>query len=122
VPPLACQAALITGITGQDGRHLAERLVEKCHMVHGIKQRASSSTQPGSITSTKIPSKIIRALPCNYGDLTDSSNLIRIIWQMQPNEIYNLGAQTHEAVNIEAPAYTATPTTSAHCGCWRRCG
>jgi GDPmannose 4,6-dehydratase len=105
------KVALITGITGQDGSYLAELLLEKGYEVHGIKRRASSfntdridhiyqdphlNSEPGS-----------PGLTLHYGDLTDSSNLTRIIQQVQPDEVYNLGAQSHVAVSFESPEYTA---------------
>ena len=108
----ACKTALITGVAGQDGSYLAELLLEKGYSVHGIKRRASSfNTQridhlyqdPHETGSEGQAPK----LQLHYGDLTDSSNLIRIIQQVQPDEIYNLGAQSHVAVSFESPEYTA---------------
>jgi GDPmannose 4,6-dehydratase len=101
------KVALITGITGQDGSYLAEFLLEKEYEVHGIKRRASSfNTQRidhiFENMDVKNPNFIL-----HYGDLTDSSNLTRILSEVQPDEVYNLGAQSHVAVSFEAPEYTA---------------
>ena len=93
--------ALITGITGQDGSYLAELLLEKGYQVHGIKRRSSSFNTAGSI-SYQDPHESDPRLVLHYGDLTDSTNLIRIIQQVQPDEIYNLGAQSHVAVSFQA--------------------
>lgn len=99
--------ALITGITGQDGSYLAEFLLEKGYEVHGIKRRASSfNTQ--RIDHIYEDQHILNArFKLHYGDLTDSSNLTRILQEVQPDEVYNLGAQSHVAVSFEAPEYTA---------------
>ncbi len=99
--------ALITGITGQDGSYLAELLLEKGYEVHGIKRRASSFNTNRIDHLYQDPHEIDPRLVLHYGDLTDSTNLIRIIQQVQPDEIYNLGAQSHVAVSFEAPEYTA---------------
>ena len=99
--------ALITGITGQDGSYLAELLLEKGYTVHGIKRRASSFNTTRIDHLYQDPHEDDPRLVLHYGDLTDSTNLIRIIQQVQPNEIYNLGAQSHVAVSFEAPEYTA---------------
>ena len=99
--------ALITGITGQDGSYLAELLLEKGYEVHGIKRRASSFNTSRIDHLYQDPHEKDPRLVLHYGDLTDSSNLIRIIQQVQPDEIYNLGAQSHVAVSFEAPEYTA---------------
>ena len=101
------KTALITGITGQDGSYLAELLLEKGYMVHGIKRRASSFNTSRIDHLYQDPHESDPRLSLHYGDLTDSSNLIRIIQQVQPDEIYNLGAQSHVAVSFEAPEYTA---------------
>ena len=101
------KVALISGITGQDGSYLAEFLHEKSYIVHGIKRRASSlNTQRVDhiYQDRHIENSNFRL---HYGDLTDASNLIRIIQQTQPDEIYNLGAQSHVAVSFESPEYTA---------------
>jgi GDPmannose 4,6-dehydratase len=99
--------ALITGITGQDGSYLAELLLEKGYEVHGIKRRASSFNTARIDHLYQDPHEEDPRLVLHYGDLTDSTNLIRIIEQVQPDEIYNLGAQSHVAVSFEAPEYTA---------------
>ena len=99
--------ALITGITGQDGSYLAEFLLAKGYEVHGIKRRASSFNTQRIDHIYQDPHLNERNLILHYGDLTDSTNLIRIIQQVQPNEIYNLGAQSHVAVSFESPEYTA---------------
>ena len=99
--------ALITGVTGQDGSYLAELLLEKGYEVHGIKRRASSFNTGRIDHLYKDPHEQDARLVLHYGDLTDSSNLTRIIQQVQPDEIYNLGAQSHVAVSFEAPEYTA---------------
>jgi len=99
--------ALITGITGQDGSYLAELLLEKGYVVHGIKRRSSSFNTSRIDHLYQDPHEADPRLVLHYGDLTDSTNLIRIIEQVQPDEIYNLGAQSHVAVSFEAPEYTA---------------
>ena len=99
--------ALITGITGQDGSYLAELLLEKGYEVHGIKRRSSSFNTSRIDHLYQDPHDENPRLILHYGDLTDSTNLIRIIQQVQPDEIYNLGAQSHVAVSFEAPEYTA---------------
>ncbi len=99
--------ALITGITGQDGAYLAEFLLEKNYEVHGIKRRASSFNTNRIDHLYQDPHEKNRNFILHYGDLTDSSNLIRIIQQVQPDEIYNLAAQSHVAVSFESPEYTA---------------
>ena len=101
------KSALITGITGQDGSYLAELLLEKGYVVHGIKRRASSFNTARIDHLYQDPHELDPRLILHYGDLTDSTNLIRIIQQVQPDEIYNLGAQSHVAVSFEAPEYTA---------------
>lgn len=99
--------ALITGITGQDGSYLAEFLLEKGYEVHGIKRRASLFNTQRIDHIYQDPHDRNRRLKLHYGDLTDSSNLTRILAQVQPDEVYNLGAQSHVAVSFEAPEYTA---------------
>ena len=99
--------ALITGITGQDGSYLAELLLEKGYEVHGIKRRASSFNTTRIDHLYQDPHEKDQRLVLHYGDLTDSTNLIRIVQIVQPDEIYNLGAQSHVAVSFEAPEYTA---------------
>ena len=101
------KVALITGITGQDGSYLAEFLLEKGYIVHGIKRRASSFNTDRIDHIYQDPHLGHRNLFLHYGDLTDTSNLVRIIQQSQPDEIYNLGAQSHVAVSFESPEYTA---------------
>merc|ERR1711939_82333 len=104
---MARKVALITGITGQDGSYLAELLLGKGYEVHGIKRRASSFNTSRIDHLYQDPHEEDPRLILHYGDLTDSTNLIRIIQQVQPDEIYNLGAQSHVAVSFEAPEYTA---------------
>lgn len=99
--------ALITGVTGQDGSYLTEFLVEKGYEVHGIKRRASSFNTERIDHLYVDPHEQVRNFILHYGDLTDSTNLIRIIQQVQPDEIYNLAAQSHVAVSFEEPEYTA---------------
>jgi GDPmannose 4,6-dehydratase len=99
--------ALITGITGQDGSYLAELLLEKGYEVHGIKRRASSFNTQRIDHIYEDPHVEHSRFKLHYGDLTDSSNLTRIISEVRPDEIYNLGAQSHVAVSFEAPEYTA---------------
>lgn len=101
------KTALITGVTGQDGSYLAELLLEKGYQVHGIKRRASSLNTERVDHIYQDPHTENRNFTLHYGDLTDSSNITRIIQQVQPDEIYNLGAQSHVAVSFEAPEYTA---------------
>ncbi|MDP5191930.1 GDP-mannose 4,6-dehydratase [Rheinheimera baltica] len=99
--------ALITGVTGQDGSYLAEFLLEKGYEVHGIKRRASSFNTQRVDHIYEDPHVDNQHFILHYGDLSDTSNLVRIIQQVQPDEIYNLGAQSHVAVSFEAPEYTA---------------
>ncbi|AKO97743.1 GDP-mannose 4,6-dehydratase [Marinovum algicola DG 898] len=99
--------ALITGITGQDGSYLAEFLLEKGYEVHGIKRRASLFNTERIDHIYQDPHERKQRLKLHYGDLTDSSNLTRILSEVQPDEVYNLGAQSHVAVSFEAPEYTA---------------
>ncbi len=101
------KSALITGITGQDGAYLAEFLLEKGYVVHGIKRRASSFNTERIDHLYQDPHESDRRLVLHYGDLTDATNLIRILQQVQPDEIYNLGAQSHVKVSFETPEYTA---------------
>ena len=101
------KVALITGITGQDGSYLAEFLIEKGYIVHGIKRRASLFNTERVDHLYQDQHVDNRNFMLHYGDLTDSSNLTRIIQQTQPDEIYNLGAQSHVAVSFESPEYTA---------------
>lgn len=99
--------ALITGITGQDGAYLAELLLNKGYEVHGIKRRASSFNTDRIDHLYQDPHERDVHLRLHYGDLTDATNLIRIVQQVQPDEIYNLAAQSHVAVSFETPEYTA---------------
>ncbi len=99
--------ALITGITGQDGAYLAELLLEKGYEVHGIKRRASSFNTDRIDHLYRDPHESGVRMFLHYGDLTDATNLIRVIGQVQPDEIYNLAAQSHVAVSFETPEYTA---------------
>jgi GDPmannose 4,6-dehydratase len=101
------KSALITGITGQDGAYLAEFLLEKGYNVHGVKRRASSFNTSRIDHLYRDPHEKDVRLKLHYGDLTDSTNLIRIIQEVQPDEIYNLAAQSHVAVSFETPEYTA---------------
>ena len=101
------KVALITGITGQDGSYLAEFLLAKGYVVHGIKRRASSFNTSRVDHIYEGPHIDKRNFVLHYGDLSDSSNLTRIVQQTQPDEIYNLGAQSHVAVSFESPEYTA---------------
>jgi GDPmannose 4,6-dehydratase len=104
---IAKKVALITGITGQDGAYLAELLLKKGYEVHGIKRRASSFNTSRIDHLYQDPHVEHRNFILHYGDMTDSSNLIRIVQQVQPDEIYNLAAQSHVAVSFEEPEYTA---------------
>ena len=101
------KVALITGITGQDGSYLAEFLLEKGYIVHGIKRRASTFNTERIDHIYQYPHVNSPNLILHYGDLSDTSNLVRIIQQTEPDEIYNLGAQSHVAVSFESPEYTA---------------
>tara|TARA_B100001248_G_C27390470_1_gene462093 strand:- start:692 stop:1801 length:1110 start_codon:yes stop_codon:yes gene_type:complete len=99
--------ALITGITGQDGSYLAEFLLEKNYEVHGLKRRASSFNTQRIDHLYQDPHDLQKSLVLHYGDLTDSSNLTSLIQEITPDEIYNLGAQSHVAVSFQSPEYTA---------------
>jgi GDP-mannose 4,6-dehydratase len=101
------KVALITGITGQDGAYLAELLLQKGYMVHGIKRRSSLLNTDRIDHLYLDPHEKNVNLKLHYGDLTDSTNLIRIIQEVQPDEIYNLGAMSHVKVSFETPEYTA---------------
>ena len=101
------KTALITGVTGQDGAYLARLLLDKGYIVHGIKRR-SSSFNTGRIDDLYIdPHDPAARFFLHYGDLTDSTNIIRVVQETQPDEIYNLGAQSHVQVSFETPEYTA---------------
>lgn len=104
---MARKVALITGITGQDGSYLAEFLLEKNYVVHGIKRRASLFNTDRIDHIYQDPHELSKDLILHYGDLSDTSNLVRIIQEVKPDEIYNLGAQSHVAVSFESPEYTA---------------
>ena len=104
---MTAKSALITGITGQDGAYLAEFLLEKGYRVHGIKRRASSFNTARIDHLYQDPHEKNRRFALHYGDLTDATNLIRIIQEVQPDEIYNLAAQSHVMVSFETPEYTA---------------
>src|SRR5919109_318587 len=104
---MSAKVALITGITGQDGAYLAEFLLAKGYLVHGIKRRASLFNTHRIDHLYQDPHDPDQRLVLHYGDMTDSSSLVRIIQQTQPREIYNLAAQSHVAVSFEEPEYTA---------------
>ena len=104
---MTAKCALITGITGQDGAYLAEFLLKKGYRVHGIKRRASSFNTARIDHLYQDPHEKNRRFALHYGDLTDATNLIRIIQEVQPDEIYNLAAQSHVMVSFETPEYTA---------------
>ena len=110
------KTALITGVTGQDGAYLAEFLLNKGYEVHGVKRRSSSFNTDRIDHLYQDPHEIELKFFLHYGDLTDSTNLIRIIQEVQPAEIYNLAAQSHVAVSFETPEYTAN---SDALGCLR---
>ena len=99
--------ALISGVTGQDGSYLAEFLLNKGYEVHGIKRRSSSLNTQRLDHIYEDPHIENQNFVLHYGDLTDSSNLTRILSQVKPDEVYNLGAQSHVAVSFESPEYTA---------------
>jgi GDPmannose 4,6-dehydratase len=99
--------ALITGITGQDGAYLAELLLAKGYEVHGIKRRASSFNTARIDHLYEDPHETDRRFFLHYGDMADANNLIRVVQEVHPLEIYNLAAQSHVAVSFESPEYTA---------------
>jgi GDPmannose 4,6-dehydratase len=101
------RVALITGVTGQDGAYLAEFLLEKGYEVHGLKRRSSSFNTQRIDHLYEDPHKVNVAFRLHYGDMTDSTNLIRLMQEIRPTEIYNLAAQSHVAVSFESPEYTA---------------
>ena len=107
MPKTSPKTALITGITGQDGSYLAEFLLDKGYIVHGIKRRASSFNTQRVDHIYQDPHIDNTRLFLHYGDMSDSTNLIRIVQETQPDEIYNLAAQSHVAVSFESPEYTA---------------
>src|SRR6266571_3881735 len=101
------KVALITGVTGQDGAYLAQLLLDKGYIVHGVKRR-SSSLNTGRIDHLYTdPHDQARRFFLHYGDLTDATNLVRLVQETQPTEIYNLAAQSHVQVSFETPEYTA---------------
>ena len=108
------KVAFITGITGQDGSYLAEFLLNKGYEVHGLKRRASSFNTSRIDHLYQDPHETNKNLYLHYGDLTDSSNLIGLIADINPDEIYNLGAQSHVAVSFESPEYTANSVSYTH--------
>src|SRR5580700_3219853 len=99
--------ALVTGITGQDGAYLAELLLSKGYEVHGIKRRSSSFNTARIDHLYQDPHDPGRRIMLHYGDMTDANNLLRVVEQVRPDEIYNLAAQSHVAVSFESPEYTA---------------
>ena len=101
------KTALITGITGQDGAYLAESLLQKGYIVHGVKRRASSFNTKRIDHLYEDPHVADRSLFLHYGDMTDSANLVSLVQKVQPDEIYNLAAQSHVAVSFDSPEYTA---------------
>src|ERR1700750_2415879 len=101
------KVALITGVTGQDGAYLSELLLKKGYVVHGVKRRSSLFNTDRIDHLYQDPHVDGRQFILHYGDLTDSTNLVRIVQQVQPDEIYNLAAQSHVAVSFEEPEYTA---------------
>ncbi|MDZ4287972.1 MAG: GDP-mannose 4,6-dehydratase [Prosthecobacter sp.] len=107
IPNAQPKVALITGVTGQDGSYLAELLLEKGYIVHGIKRRSSQFNTQRVDHIYQDPHIDDARFHLHYGDLSDTSNLIRIVQETQPDEIYNLGAQSHVAVSFESPEYTA---------------
>src|SRR5437764_3551937 len=101
------KVALITGATGQDGAYLAEFLLDKGYMVHGIKRRSSSFNTERLDHLIHDPHEAGVSFHLHYGDVTDATNIIRIVQETQPDEIYNLAAQSHVQVSFESPEYTA---------------
>src|SRR6266853_939912 len=101
------KVALITGATGQDGAYLAELLLSKGYVVHGIKRRSSSFNTERVDHLYQDPHERNVRFTLHYGDMTDATNLIRIVQEVQPTEIYNLAAQSHVQVSFESPEYTA---------------
>lgn len=113
------KVALITGTTGRDGAYLAELLLEKGYTVHGLKRR-SSSFNAGRIEHLyQDPHEKNQKFALHYGDMTDSTNLICIVQQIAPDEIYNLAAQSHVQVSFETPEYTANSDALGRYGCWK---
>src|SRR5438552_7785860 len=104
---MSAKVALITGVTGQDGAYLAELLLAKGYVVHGVKRRSSSLNTQRVDHLYVDPHTPNARFFLHYGDLTDATNLIRLVQETQPSEIYNLGAQSHVQVSFETPEYTA---------------
>src|SRR4029450_3115372 len=104
---MTARTALITGITGQDGAYLAALLLDKGYSVHGIKRRTSLFNTDRIDHLYEDPQVDDRRFVLHYGDLTDSSSLVHVMQEVQPGEVYNLGAQSHVAVSFEEPGYTA---------------
>jgi GDPmannose 4,6-dehydratase len=104
---LASKTALITGVTGQDGAYLARLLLEKGYVVHGVKRRSSSFNTDRVDSLYVDPHDADTRFFMHYGDMTDATNLIRLIQEHQPDEVYNLAAQSHVQVSFETPEYTA---------------
>src|SRR5258706_11027636 len=104
---MSTKTALITGITGQDGAYLAELLLNKGYVVHGIKRRSSSINTQRIDHLYQDPHEHNRRLVLHYGDMTDATALIRVMAEARPDEIYNLAAQSHVQVSFETPEYTA---------------
>src|SRR5881392_2852277 len=104
---MSYKVALITGVTGQDGAYLAELLLSKGYTVHGIKRRSSSFNSERVDHLYQDPHERNVRFTLHYGDMTDATNLIRVIQETQPTEIYNLAAQSHVQVSFETPEYTA---------------
>ncbi len=116
------KTALITGVTGQDGSYLVQLLLEKGYTVHGIKRRSSSFNTQRIDHLYKDPHDPDNHFRLHYGDLTDSTNLIRLVEEIEPDEIYNLAAQSHVKVSFDTPSIRQIPTVLERCGCWRLSG
>lgn len=114
------KVALITGVTGQDGSYLAEFLLEKGYEVHGIKRRASSFNTERVDHIYQDPHTCNPKFHLHYGDLSDTSNLTRILREVQPDEVYNLGAMSHVAVSLSHQNIPQTLMRWVRCACWRR--
>src|ERR1700716_1457578 len=113
------RVALLTGVTGQDGAYLAEHLLGLGYTVHGVKRRSSSFNTARIDHLYEDPHAGDVPFLLHYGDMTDSTNLIRLMQQIRPTEIYNLAAQSHVGVSFESPEYTAIATC---CDCWKPSG
>lgn len=112
--------ALVTGITGQDGSYLAELLLQQGYEVHGIKRRASSFNTQRIDHLYEDPHTAASGMTLHYGDLSDTSGLTRLISEIKPDEVYNLGAQSHVKVPSRLPNIQLTLMVSVPCGFWRR--